>query len=268
MITAPLRAAARRRRRPNDCLKLGPAWRSASSSPCAAGRSRGRSPARTPAPPTPAGCAGRLAAGEPAAGARRRAAHATSSSVTWDRTISRYVSQVRISSSWVPMPATSPVVEDDDPVGVEDRPDALGDDDHRRVAQLPPERRAQARVGPEVEGREAVVEDVDVGRFDERAGDREPLALAARDVGAALGDRRRRAARASRSRTRGPARCRARATGPRRSPPRRRSAGCWRSCRRTGTPSGGPSPIRRHRSWRSSSRTSTPSTSTAPPVAS
>ena len=69
-------------------------------------------------------------------------------------------------------------------------PDALGDDDHRRVADLSRQRGAQPRVGPEVERREAVVEDVDLGPLDERPGDREPLALAAGQVGAALGDRR------------------------------------------------------------------------------
>ena len=64
------------------------------------------------------------------------------------------------------------------------------------------------------------------GALDERAGDREPLALAARDVRAALGDRRLEAALHRRRRSRGPARSRARATARRRSPPRRRSAGC------------------------------------------
>ena len=45
------------------------------------------------------------------------------------------------------------------------------------------------RVGLEVEGREAVVEHVDVGLLDERPGDGQPLPLPAGDVGAALGDR-------------------------------------------------------------------------------
>ena len=58
-------------------------------------------------------------------------------------------------------------------------------------AELAVERRAQAGVGREVERREAVVEDDRSRRcFDERAGDREALALAARDVRPALGDRR------------------------------------------------------------------------------
>ena len=45
------------------------------------------------------------------------------------------------------MPTIRPVVEDDDPVGVHDRADALGDDDHRRVAESLRERGAQPRVG-------------------------------------------------------------------------------------------------------------------------
>ncbi len=76
-----------------------------------------------------------------------------------------------------------------------DGADALGDDDHGRVARLGPQRGAQPRVRGRIEGREAVVEEVDRGPLDERAGDGEPLPLAARDVGAALVDRSRPAAR-------------------------------------------------------------------------
>ena len=71
------------------------------------------------------------------------------------------------------MPDDRAAVEDDDPVGAHDRPDALGDDHHGRVADLAVERRPEPRVGLEVERREAVVEDVDLGPLDERAGDRE-----------------------------------------------------------------------------------------------
>ena len=52
------------------------------------------------------------------------------------------------------------------------------------------QRRAQPGVGLEVQGREAVVEDVDLGLADQRAGDGQPLLLAAGDVGAALRDHR------------------------------------------------------------------------------
>ncbi len=73
-------------------------------------------------------------------------------------------------------------VEDDDPVRAHDRADALGDDHHGRVAELAVEGRPEPRVGLEVERREAVVEDVDLGPLDERPGDREALALATRQV--------------------------------------------------------------------------------------
>ena len=88
-------------------------------------------------------------------------------------------------------------VHDDDPVGVEDRADALGDDDHGRAGQLALQRGAQPRVRAEVERSEAVVEDVQRCALDERAGDSEALALAARNVLAALVDRRRRCLRRS-----------------------------------------------------------------------
>ena len=88
------------------------------------------------------------------------------------------------------MPAIRAVVEHDDPVGVDDRADALGDDDDRRVLRLGTQRRAQPRVGAGVERREAVVEQVHARPLDERPGDRQPLALAAGDVGAALVDGR------------------------------------------------------------------------------
>ena len=50
-------------------------------------------------------------------------------------------------------------------------------------------RGAQPRVGCGIERGEAVIEEVHGGRLDERAGDRETLALASRDVRAALVDR-------------------------------------------------------------------------------
>ena len=72
----------------------------------------------------------------------------------------------------------------------EDRAHALGHDDDRGLVELAGERGAQARVGAEVERREAVVEDVDVRSLDERPRDGQALALPARDVGAALRDGR------------------------------------------------------------------------------
>ena len=64
------------------------------------------------------------------------------------------------------------------------------------------QRGAQPGVGGEVERRERVVEQVDLGLADQRPGDREPLPLAAGDVRAALRDRRVEAARASPRRSR------------------------------------------------------------------
>ena len=82
------------------------------------------------------------------------------------------------------------VLEHDDAVGVGDGRDALGDDDLGHVGQLPPQRLPQPGVGRQVERRERVVEDEDVGLVHDRPRDREPLALAARDVRAALRDAR------------------------------------------------------------------------------
>ena len=48
----------------------------------------------------------------------------------------------------------------------------------------------RAGIGGEVQGREAVIEDVGLGLLHERPGDRQALALATRQIGAALGDRR------------------------------------------------------------------------------
>ncbi len=79
-------------------------------------------------------------------------------------------------------------VEHEDLVGVADRRDALGDDEHGGVGDPRRERGPQPGVGGEVERRERVVEHVDLGSDDERPGDRQPLSLSARHVGAALVD--------------------------------------------------------------------------------
>ena len=73
-----------------------------------------------------------------------------------------------------------PAFDHQDLVGGEDRRDALGDDDDGRVGDDRHQRGAQARVGREVERRERVVEEVDVGTLHECAGDGEALALTAR----------------------------------------------------------------------------------------
>ena len=80
------------------------------------------------------------------------------------------------------------VLEHDDLVGVADRRHPLGDDQDGGIGGARRQRRPQPGVGGQVEGRERVVEHVDLGPGDERPGDRQPLALAARHVGPALGD--------------------------------------------------------------------------------
>ena len=61
--------------------------------------------------------------------------------------------------------------------------------DRDRVGHDRGQRGPQPGVGGQVEGRERVVEQVDPRPAHERPGDGQPLALAARHVGAALADR-------------------------------------------------------------------------------
>ena len=82
------------------------------------------------------------------------------------------------------------VLQHHDPVGLDDGRDPLGDDHDGRVPGDRLERGPQARVRGQVQGREGVVEQVDLRVVDERPGDRQALGLAAGDVRAALGDRR------------------------------------------------------------------------------
>src|SRR4029077_3485957 len=76
-----------------------------------------------------------------------------------------------------------------DLVRADDRGDALRNDEHRRVTRVWLERFPQACIGCKVEGRERVVEDVNVRLPDESARDRESLSLSAGHVRAALHDR-------------------------------------------------------------------------------
>ena len=119
-------------------------------------------------------------------------AHAAcaSAAVSWEKTISRYVSHVSSSSWWRPTPTTRPSSMTTIWSAVHDRADALGHDEDRGGRQFVVQGGAQLRIRPEVEGGEAVVEDVDRGALDQRAGDGEALPLAAGDVRAALVDRR------------------------------------------------------------------------------
>ena len=82
----------------------------------------------------------------------------------------------------------STLVHDDDAIGVEDRTDALGNDDHGRLSQLALERGTQTGIRAKVESAEAVVEDIDRCTLDEGPGYRKSLSLTARYVRPALFD--------------------------------------------------------------------------------
>ncbi len=115
-------------------------------------------------PPGPAARVGR--AGAPAAGSLPPpgAAHAACASSLGQLRVARSRGRSRSSRAarrGVPMPTTRPSSMTTIRSALQDRADPLGDDDHRRAAELPAERRPQAGVGREVERREAVVEDVD-----------------------------------------------------------------------------------------------------------
>jgi hypothetical protein len=87
-------------------------------------------------------------------------------------------------------PGDLSTVQDDDLVGLHDRAGPLGDDDHGGVRYLGMQCDAQAGVGSRVQGRETIVEQVQRGPPEQGPGDAQPLALATRDVGAALIDGR------------------------------------------------------------------------------
>ena len=80
------------------------------------------------------------------------------------------------------------VVEDDDLVGERDRREAVGDDDRRPAAHRLAQAVADLRLGRRVDRRGRVVEDQDARVDDERARDRDALALAARERDPALAD--------------------------------------------------------------------------------
>ena len=52
------------------------------------------------------------------------------------------------------------ILEHDDLVGVQDRRDALRDDEHRGIARLVLQCMAQGRIGLKVQGRKTVIEDI------------------------------------------------------------------------------------------------------------
>ena len=82
------------------------------------------------------------------------------------------------------------VVEHDDLVGERDRREAVGDDDRRPAAHRLAQAVADLRLGRRVDRRGRVVEDQDARVDDERARDRDALALAAGERDPALADHR------------------------------------------------------------------------------
>ena len=171
---------------------------------------------------------------------------------------------VSSSSSWVPRPTTAAVLEHEDQVGVDDRGDPLGHDHDGGVPGGRPQRRPQPGVGGEVERGERVVEQVDPRPAYQRPRDGQALALAAGEVGAALGDRRRRAPRPSPRRSRAPGRSRAPPTARPRSRRACRAAGCCAIVPENRYARCGTSPICAQSASGSSWRTSTPPTRTTP----
>ena len=89
-----------------------------------------------------------------------------------------------------PLLDDSPVIEDHDPVGPLDRGKAVRDQDRGAADHQPSQRFLHDRLGGIVERRGRLIEDQDARVFEDRPGDREPLALPAREARAALADDR------------------------------------------------------------------------------
>ena len=119
---------------------------------------------------------------------------------------------------------------------------------HGRAAHLAVERGAQPRVGRRVERRERVVEDVDLRPLHQGSRDRQPLSLTARDVRAALRDRRVELLGHRLDEVLAPGRSRARARARRRWRRACRSAGCVATVPENRYGRCGTSPMRAHSS--------------------
>ncbi len=81
-----------------------------------------------------------------------------------------------------------PVLEDDDQVGAPDRREPVGDDERRPSGEERAQRELDAPLGSDVDARGRLVEDEDARVGEERARERDELALAEREPRAALGD--------------------------------------------------------------------------------
>ena len=112
------------------------------------------------------------------------------------------------------------VLEHDDLAGALDRREAVGDDDRGAAGQQAPQAVLDPALGVDVDVRGRLVEDQDPRVGDQRAGERDELALAGRELHAALADRRVVAVLEARDELVG-----ADGVGGRRGPPRRVASG-------------------------------------------
>ena len=101
------------------------------------------------------------------------------------------------SSSCVPLCDEAAAVHDQDDVGPLRRRQPLGDDEGGAAGHQGLELRADRRLGRRVDRRGGVVHHEDARVDEQRAGDRDALALPARELHAALADTRRRSRRAA-----------------------------------------------------------------------
>src|ERR1700733_1397106 len=83
-----------------------------------------------------------------------------------------------------PDPGDAAGVKDDDLVGVHDRADPLRDHDHGGILGPRAQGMTEAGLGGDVQGREAVIEQVEAGTPGQGPGDGQPLALTTGNVGA------------------------------------------------------------------------------------
>ena len=126
-------------------------------------------------------------------------------------------------------------VEHDDLVGPAHGREPVGDHDRRAPVQQAVERLLDQHLGRPVDVRGRLVEDQDARVGEQRAADRDQLALARGEAGAALAHGVLEALREARGDAVEPDRARGLARPARRSRRARRSAGCRRCCPRTGT---------------------------------
>ena len=83
----------------------------------------------------------------------------------------------------------TPVIQDEDPVGVANRRQPVRDHQGRVTRAQPPERIEHRLFGDGIDGRSGFIENQDRGLLQQRAGDTQSLPFSPRQGGAPLGDR-------------------------------------------------------------------------------